>query len=121
MLTDEIFEISYGPRKQDIFPPLDQLLFFSNLGILLLKADVSGMMHFWGLTIDTVTSVMLILAIGLCVDYAAHIGHAFMTARGSSRNGELQILISPFFAKFCLKLNYLILSQSFSIPSDLNT
>ena len=44
-------------------------------------------MYFWGLSIDTVTSVILILAIGLCVDYAAHIGHAFMTSHLSTRNG----------------------------------
>ena len=44
-------------------------------------------MYFWGLTIDTVTSVMLILAIGLCIDYAAHIGHSFMTSKASTRNG----------------------------------
>ena len=44
-------------------------------------------MYFWGLYVDTVTSVMLILAIGLCVDYAAHIGHSFMTASEGNRNG----------------------------------
>jgi hypothetical protein len=31
-------------------------------------------MHFWNLTIDTVSCIDLVLAIGLCVDYAAHIG-----------------------------------------------
>jgi len=45
--------------------------------------DVLGSMHFWGLTIDTVSCVDLVLAIGLCVDYAAHIGHTFMTCTGS--------------------------------------
>ena len=49
-------------------------------------------MYFWGLYIDTVTSVMLILAIGLCVDYAAHIGHAFMTANQQTKDGKLNFL-----------------------------
>ncbi|KAJ8305669.1 hypothetical protein KUTeg_016214, partial [Tegillarca granosa] len=40
-------------------------------------------MHFWGLTIDTVSSIQLILAIGLAVDYSAHIGHCFMTVNGT--------------------------------------
>jgi predicted RND superfamily exporter protein len=40
------------------------------------------MMHFWGLTIDVVSCIDLVLAIGLCVDYAAHIGHTFMTCSG---------------------------------------
>jgi len=36
--------------------------------------NVGGSMHFWNLTIDTVSCIDLVLAIGLCVDYAAHIG-----------------------------------------------
>ena len=31
-----------------------------------------------GLTIDTVSCVNLIIAIGLCVDYSAHIAHRFL-------------------------------------------
>lgn len=40
-------------------------------------------MHFWGLTIDTVSCINLVLAIGLCVDYAAHVAHTFMTKTGT--------------------------------------
>ena len=47
------------------------------------QVDVAGSMHFWGLTIDTVTTIILILAIGLAVDYSAHIGHMFMTVTGT--------------------------------------
>jgi len=36
-------------------------------------------MHFWGLTIDTVSCIDIVLGIGLCVDYAAHIGMAYPT------------------------------------------
>ena len=49
-------------------------------------------MHLWGLTIDVVTSIQLILAIGLAVDYSAHIGHCFMTFQGE-RNGLLALFI----------------------------
>ena len=31
-------------------------------------------MHFWGLTIDTSSAVLLTVAMGLAVDYAAHVG-----------------------------------------------
>lgn len=48
-------------------------------------------MHFWGLTIDTVTCIQLVLAIGLAVDYSAHIGHTYMTIAGT-RNGKLEHL-----------------------------
>ena len=35
-----------------------------------------------GLTIDVVTSIIVIISIGLCVDYSAHIAHAFLTSQG---------------------------------------
>ena len=41
-----------------------------------------GYMQFWGLTIDVVSSINVIIAIGLCVDYSAHIAHTFLTAQG---------------------------------------
>ena len=47
-----------------------------------------GYMHFWDLTIDTVTTIILVLSIGITVDYSAHIGHAFMAARKGDKNGK---------------------------------
>eukprot|EP00794_Sanderia_malayensis_P008208 gene8208-9088_t len=88
-------------------------------------ADVAGFMHFWGLTIDTVTSVMLILAIGLCVDYAAHIGHAFMTANLRTRNERASSALteigpavlnggfSTFLAFVCLAFSSSYIFKSF--------
>ena len=34
------------------------------------KVDLCGYMHFWGLTVDVISAVDIIIAIGLCVDYA---------------------------------------------------
>ena len=45
-------------------------------------------MYYWGLTIDTVTTILLIIAIGLAVDYAAHIGHTWMTRTGT-KEGDI--------------------------------
>jgi len=50
--------------------------------VVLTLVNVAGFMHFLGLTIDTVSSVYLIISIGLCVDYSAHIAHAFMMCPG---------------------------------------
>lgn len=36
--------------------------------------NVGGFMYFWGLTINMVSCIDIVLAIGLCVDYASHIG-----------------------------------------------
>ena len=39
-------------------------------------------MQFWGLTIDTVNTIILVLAVGLSVDYASHVAHTFMIISG---------------------------------------
>ena len=59
--------------------------------------DVMGYMHFWGLTIDVVSSVIIIISIGLCVDYSAHIAHAFLSVQGAT------IYIHTQFWKIALK------------------
>jgi predicted RND superfamily exporter protein len=47
--------------------------------------------HCRGLTIDTVSSVNLIIAIGLCVDYSAHIAHGFLVEQhGADSTNDLQ-------------------------------
>ena len=49
---------------------------------------VSGVMWMWGLTIDTVSCIALVLSIGLSVDYSAHIAHAFLAAPGKKNRIE---------------------------------
>ena len=56
------------------------------LCVVLTLIDVGGMMFFWSMTIDIVSCVGLVLAVGLCVDYAAHIGLTFMTYVGSKNH-----------------------------------
>lgn len=43
-------------------------------------------MHHLGLILDMVTYIALQLSIGLCIDYAAHIGHMFLTIEAGTRN-----------------------------------
>lgn len=42
--------------------------------------EIIGFMHYWSLTIDSVTVIMLVLSLGLSVDYSVHIGHAYLTS-----------------------------------------
>ena len=49
--------------------------------------DIAGSLYFLKLSINTVTAVLLVLVVGLSVDYAVHVAHAFMRATGS-RKGE---------------------------------
>lgn len=62
--------------------------------VLLTLVNVCGMMQRWGLTVDTVTCVGLELSVGLCVDYAAHVGHTFLTLQGSRHERAYQTVTS---------------------------
>ena len=51
---------------------------------LTIQVDVTGLMYFWGLTIDMVSTIVLVIAVGLSVDYASHVGHAFLVQTGTT-------------------------------------
>lgn len=61
-----------------------QICFWVFVCVLLTMVNVCGFMQRWGLTIDLVSCIGLELAIGLCVDYATHIGHTFLTMEDGS-------------------------------------
>ena len=42
-----------------------------------------GLMYFWGLHLNTVTLVNVIVSIGIAVDYSAHIVEAFLVQKGT--------------------------------------
>ena len=54
---------------------------FVFLCVVLNLVNVIGYMHFWGLTIDIVVSSNILISVGLCVDFSAHVAHAFMHQR----------------------------------------
>ncbi|GBP37965.1 NPC intracellular cholesterol transporter 1 [Eumeta japonica] len=61
----------------------------------LFMVNVLGWMQKWGMTVDIVCCIGLELAIGLCVDYAAHVGHTFLTiAEGSLQERSLKTVTS---------------------------
>ena len=51
--------------------------------VILTLVDVIGFIYFWGLTIDAIVCVSVVLVVGLCVDYSAHIAHAFLVSKGT--------------------------------------
>ena len=46
------------------------------------QIDVTGTAYFIGQTIDSVSCICMVLAIGFSVDYSVHIAHAFSVAEG---------------------------------------
>ena len=53
--------------------------------VILTLVDLVGTLHFWGVNIDVVSCVNVVLAIGLSVDYSVHIANAFKSSKGSAR------------------------------------
>ena len=51
--------------------------------LCLIIVNIIGYMHFWDLTLDSVTIIMLVIALGLSVDYSAHIARAYMEHEGT--------------------------------------
>lgn len=51
---------------------------FILLCVALVDLFLLGLLDFWDVTLNSVTIVNNVIAIGLAVDYSAHIGHAFL-------------------------------------------
>jgi predicted RND superfamily exporter protein len=64
--------------------PVTALLVFFCVGCAIM--EILGAMYFWGLIIDNVSVINLTLAVGLAVDYSAHVGHCFMVKNASNKS-----------------------------------
>ena len=84
--------------------------------VVLTLANVGGFIHFWGLTIDTVSCTNIIISIGLCVDYSAHVAHAFMSSTGTRcervNNALAEIGPAVFNGGFSTFLAFVLLAGS---------
>ncbi|XP_031339796.1 protein patched homolog 3-like isoform X2 [Photinus pyralis] len=97
-----------------------QMCFWIFICVLVTMVNVCGFMQRWGITLDTVSCIALELAIGLCVDYATHIGHTFLTIQeGTPQERSLRTVVSIGAAVLYgglstfIGLSMLALSQSY--------
>lgn len=51
--------------------------------VALVLLDIVGYMHYWDVSLNAVSVINLVLAIGLSVDYSVHVAHAFMHKQGT--------------------------------------
>ena len=65
--------------------------------VLLTTLDVAGFMHWWGLTIDITSMNVLIISVGLCVDFCAHIVHGFLTGHGSKGSYQVRMIYNMLY------------------------
>ena len=98
VITKELFR-NLGIAMACVFLTTLLLLadFFGSVIVLFTVAitlvNLCGFMHTWGITIDVVSAVNVIIAIGLCVDYSVHICHAFLTVSGTRRDRAAAALV----------------------------
>ncbi|XP_075971511.1 patched domain-containing protein 3-like [Anticarsia gemmatalis] len=92
--------------------------------VLLTIVNVLGCMQRWGMTVDIVCCIGLELATGLCVDYAAHVGHTFLTLKeGSSSDRAFKTVTSIGSAVLLgggstfLSLSLLSMSKAYTFQS----
>lgn len=85
--------------------------------VLLTMVEVCGFMARWGVTIDMVSCIGLELGIGICVDYATHIGHTFLTVEEGDRKKRALKTVSTIgaavvYGGLSTFIGILMLSQS---------
>jgi predicted RND superfamily exporter protein len=51
-------------------------------GIIYSVVTLVGFMHWWGITVSGVSTIYILISIGLAVDYSAHVAHMFVESTG---------------------------------------
>lgn len=51
------------------------------MSIILVDMYLYALIYYWGLTFNTIVVINIVVAIGLSVDYSAHIAHSYLTAK----------------------------------------
>lgn len=69
-----------------IFTANFTITIFVVLCVILVDVFLFGLLAFWDITMNSVTVVNIVIAIGLAVDYSAHIAHAFLSVKPPSHD-----------------------------------
>ena len=56
------------------------------LGFVALIFELFGLMYVWGVSLNAVAMINLVMAIGFAIDYSAHIAHAFVISKKGTAN-----------------------------------
>lgn len=64
-----------------INPIVSFLLLLTFISFIL---ELLGVMYIWNLSLNSITMIVMVMAIGFTVDYSCHVTHAYLTAEGAS-------------------------------------
>ncbi len=97
--------------------------------------EILGAMYYIGIAIDSVSVINIVLAVGLSIDYSAHVGHCFMMKGGDNRDrralealadigsavlsGALSTFLAVVVLLFSSSYVFKILSQQFALTVGL--
>merc|ERR1712100_950900 len=72
--------------------PHPRISIFVALSICLSVADLVGFMYWWDVTISGISTIYILISVGLAVDYSAHIAHMFVESTGTSQKRAVKSL-----------------------------
>ena len=73
-----------------IFIPNPVCSLWVAFSILSIEIGVIGYMTLWGVNLDSISMINLIMCIGFSVDFSAHISYAYMSAHGKSADERVR-------------------------------
>lgn len=113
--------------------PLTSLLITINVSFCII--EILGFMYVLGIAIDSVSVINIVLAVGLSIDYSAHIGHCFMVKGGDNKdrrvlesladigaavlNGAFTTFLAVVVLLFSSSYVFVILSKQFALTVGL--
>uniref|UniRef100_A0A915IBS3 SSD domain-containing protein n=1 Tax=Romanomermis culicivorax TaxID=13658 RepID=A0A915IBS3_ROMCU len=59
------------------------------LAILSIDAGIVGFMTFWGINLDTISMMTIVMSIGFSVDFTAHIAHSYVVVQAEDNNDRM--------------------------------
>lgn len=77
-----------------IFLPLPIMILFITMSVVLIMLSVIGFMHFWNLTLSSVTMIHIVMCIGFCVDFSTHVCHAFVQSEGNDNDKRVELALN---------------------------
>ena len=66
---------------------------FVIFGIVYSVISLVGFMHWWDITVSGVSTIYILISVGLAVDYSAHIAHMFVTSSGTPSERSIKALV----------------------------
>merc|ERR1712127_98447 len=72
--------------------PYPKIALLVMLNIILSVTEVIGFLFWWSVPINGISTIYILISVGLVVDYSAHIGHMFAIASGTSAERTIKAM-----------------------------